>query len=345
MKKIQVLCLILSVLLLQNCDLPTNTFRPKSDFQMAKIPQKPDYSKPEFWAALPTKKDVADRTPSPQFPEKQSEATADVFFIYPTIYSGTKKGQTEWNAPVDDVAFNADVDSSAILHQATAFNAAGKIYAPRYRQAHIWVYFTKDTANANKAFELAYTDIKAAFEYYLVNCNEGRPIILAAHSQGTNHAERLLKEFFDKKPLQKRLVAAYLVGMPIAPDAFQNIFPCRNATETGCFCSWNTYADNYYPKNYLKKLYRAVATNPITWTTGDKYANYSENKGGVLPDYTIAPNLSDAKSHRGLLWIGKPNIKVPASLLLKKNWHVADYNLFWVNIRENAVQRVEAWKK
>src|SRR5512139_1181819 len=90
-----------------------------------------------------------------------------------------------------------------------------RIYAPRFREAHISNYFTKDTIAALKAFDLAFQDVKKAFEYYLNNYNHGRPIIIASHSQGTTHALRLLKEYFEDKPLYNQLVAAYLVGMPI----------------------------------------------------------------------------------------------------------------------------------
>jgi len=59
-----------------------------------------------------------------------------------------------------------------------------------------------------KNLELAYQDVKTAFEYYLKNWNQDRPIIIASHSQGSVHAQRLLKEFFEDKPLAKQLVAA-----------------------------------------------------------------------------------------------------------------------------------------
>lgn len=329
----------ITMTILISCGLPPNTYKPKEKFDTFTPPTPPDYTKPTYWAALPNKKDNADRTPSDTLKDLQSEAKADVFYVYPTIYTGTKKYQNQWNAGVNNVEFNADVDNSAILHHTSIFNAAGKIYAPRYRQAHLYVYWSKDTASAKKAFELAYLDVKTAFEYYLKHHNNGRPIIIASHSQGTNHCERLLKEFFDGKPLQNQLVAAYLVGMPIYRGAFKNIYPCRTAEETGCFCSWNTYSSGHFPNNYRKELYRAVATNPINWTVDGTPADYSENKGGVMADYTLRPNPSNAISNRGLLWIDKLNIDIPPAFLIQKNWHVADYNLFWMNIRENSILR------
>ncbi len=41
------------------------------------------------------------------------------------------------------------------------------------------------------AFDLAYEDLKTAFENYLKHYNKGRPIIIASHSQGSLHALRL----------------------------------------------------------------------------------------------------------------------------------------------------------
>lgn len=91
------------------------------------------------------------------------------------------------------------------MYQASLFNEVGKIYAPRYRQAHIFAFFSEDTVSAAKALDLAYLDIKNAFEYYLNNYNQGRPIILAGHSQGAAHLIRLMKEYFDNNELRKNL--------------------------------------------------------------------------------------------------------------------------------------------
>lgn len=333
------LIFIFAITVLSNCSLPTNTFKPKDTFEKYTVPISPDYGKSEHWAALPTKENNTNKTPIGILKTMEENRPVDVFFVYPTIYTGTKKYQNQWNANVNDTTFNNSIDESTLLHQASAFNAIGQIYAPRYRQAHLYGYWSKDTASVNKAFKLAYSDVKRAFEYYLEHYNNGRPIIIASHSQGTNHCEQLLKEFFDGKPLQNQLVAAYMVGMPIYRGTFKSIYPCRDSTETGCFCSWNTYSSGYYPNNYHKKLYRAVATNPINWTIDGTPADYAENRGGLMPDFTIKNNPSNAKSHKGLLWIDKLNVNVPAPFLIKKNWHVADYNLFWMNIRENAVLR------
>jgi hypothetical protein len=45
-----------------------------------------------------------------------------------------------------------------------------------------------------------------------------------------------------------------------------------------------------------------------------------------------------------MVWIGKPNV-FGSFLLRTKRWHYAEYNLFYLNIRENAQARVKAFLK
>ena len=200
------------------------------------------------------------------------------------------------------------------------------------------------TPAAQEAFDTAYIDVKRSFEYYLKHYNNGRPIIIASHSQGTNHAEHLLLDFFDGKPLQKQLVAAYLVGMPIPKDTFKVIPPCITPEQTGCFCSWSTYQTGYYPPHYKVKLHRSFAVNPLSWKADETHVSNDKNEGGVTQSYKIKKHLSDAQVHQGMVWINTPKV-TGASLLKIKNWHVADYNLFYMSIRNNAKLRVEMFLK
>jgi len=158
---------------------------------------KPGYSDLNYWAAHPYKHDAADSVPKPLRKNYRPDSTVDVFFIHPTTYTDKEK-KSGWNAAIDNDTLNAKTDYTSILFQASIFNEAGRVFAPRYRQANYYSYFPQtkeDSLQAIQAFELAYADIKAAFEYYLKHWNNGRPIIIASHSQGTTHAKRLLKDF------------------------------------------------------------------------------------------------------------------------------------------------------
>ena len=319
-------------------------YYPDYAFDSKPVPTAPNYADEQFWAALPTRKDEADKTPNKQIIDAQATATADVFYIYPTLYLGDKKGQDQWNAPVNDVTFNANVDKQAIRNQASIFNGAGRVYAPRYRQAHIDAYYSGRKADAAKAFDLAYSDVKAAFEYYLKNYNNGRPIIIASHSQGTTHAGRLLREFFDEKPLFAQLVTAYVVGIQVPETYFKQIKPCDTPTDTHCFCTWRTYERGFEPNTERKNI---VVTNPLTWTRDTAFVDKSKNMGSVLYKFSkILPNIADAQIHDGILWCTRPSFfgsfVLPKSM---KNYHIGDYNLFYMNIRENVAARISAFLK
>ncbi|MCR9285773.1 MAG: DUF3089 domain-containing protein [Bacteroidetes bacterium] len=321
--------------------LPTGTFSETN------LPAEPDYSKPANWAALPTIEDFADLTPDTTFMQDlQSISEADVFFLHPTTYVGDK-GEDQWNASCDDEVCNEKTEEGAIRYQASIFNGAGRVYAPRYRQAHLQIFYHEELKDrgADKAYRLAYQDIKAAFEYYLKNYNMGRPIIIASHSQGSGHGKTLLKDFFDGKPLQKQLVAAYLVGWPIEENFFKNIKGCKSAKEIGCFCSWRTFKKGYKPEKFWEPNNNIVVTNPLNWVTDESLAPKSLNKGAVFYNFNkIYKQAIQAQVYDGILWTNKP--KFPGSFFLtKKNYHIADYNFFYVNVRENAQLRVASYLK
>lgn len=303
----------------------------------------PDYSQSTAWAALPEKADAADHIPlRSDYKDQQASARADVFFIHPTIYVQAPDSKFPWNASLADSALNLATDESTILNQASVFNGSCRVYAPRYRQAHYYAFVTSNKNDKVQALNFAYADVRTAFEYYLQHYNQGRPIVIAAHSQGTLHAVRLLKEFFDNKPLGDQLVVAYLIGMAVQSDEFATIPPGDAPDQTRCFVSWRTFAKNYYPDWYQNEENTAVCTNPLSWKTDDAYVSQKENLGGVGLKYTYYPQLADAQCHQGLLWISKPYIKGRA-FINNKNWHNADINLFWANVRQNVQARVEAF--
>jgi hypothetical protein len=324
----------------------------KSHYFFKSINGKPDYSDLNYWAAHPWKWDPSDSIPKP-LRNQSIDSTADVFFLHPTTYT-TKLKWEKINAAVDNSNINHKTDYSTILYQASVFNQHCRVFAPRYRQANLWVFFKKDKEKAAKAFELAYEDLKNAFEYYLQHWNNGRPVIIAAHSQGAMMAERLLKDFFENKPLQNKLVVAYVIGWPVPKEYFSSLKMCSDSLQTGCICSWRTFRKGYIP-SYLKNenaqsddlLGRGntFVTNPLTWTTNDQSAPRSLNKGSVLYKFNkIYKQTTDAKINNGVLWVKKP--KFPWSFLyFSKNYHPGDINLFYMNIRENIRQRIDAFVK
>ncbi len=304
------------------------------------LPPVPDYSQSAHWAALPGKLDAADSIPlKSNLKNNQSTAQADVFFVYPTIYTGKPDAKYPWNANVADAAMNRVIQETTILNQASIFNGTCRVYAPYYRQAHLYAFYTSEAQDREQSLELAYQDVKTAFQYYLDHYNQGRPLVIASHSQGSYHAMRLIQDFIDGKELQKQFVMAYLIGRAIPRDAFKNIRPSESPDQLGAWATWNTFARDYFPKTYDQYYLQALSVNPLLWNTTESFASRELNTGGVGPKFTMAPQLADAQNHKNMLWINKPYIR-GRGLLRTKLWHRADMNLFYNNIRDNVALRV-----
>ncbi len=298
----------------------------------------PHYSNPDHWAAHPQKRDPSDSVPAPLRKEKQ-DTLADVFFIHPTTFTG--RGGSG-NADIGNLTLNRQTDETTILFQASAFNQHARVFAPRYRQAHL-SHFYGNRANAQPFFDTAYTDVRAAFTFFLENNNKGRPIVIAAHSQGAYLATRLLKDYFDGTALQQQLVAAYIIGWPVSQNSFAQLVPCNTPGQTGCFVSWRTFKEGYVPDYIQKEASPAFVTNPLTWRTDSTRAGHALNKGSVLRNFNkIIPAVADARIVGSVLWVS--GLRFPGAFLLHtSNYHIGDINLFYVNIRQNVAERIEAF--
>lgn len=306
-------------------------------FSAQQPPAVPNYKNAATWAILP------DSYPEnlKHWQTNTTDLDADIFYIYPTL--NIEKKDLRWNVAVTDSIQNIKVIDKAVYFQASAFLNAGKLYVPYYRQAHLRSY-TQYEKGGEEALNLAYSDVKEAFKTYLEKFNNGRPIIIASHSQGTTHAIELLKEFFDGKPLQKQLVAAYLPGIAIKKSEFKTIQIMTNPTEIGGFVSWNTFKKGYYPKAYNEWFKGAEVSNPIDWD-GSNESERPNHKGFLFTNDKIYTQALEVYVKDGLLWISLPHFPYRLLVLGKKRYHTGDINLFWEDIRENAVLRVESYLK
>lgn len=320
---------------------------PQQSFDQVSCPEAPDYSSLTNWAAHPDKEDPADLLPGEKsedvaFQNRQDIAPADVFFIHPTIFFSKKA----WNGDVQDEKLNRQTESTTIRHQASIFNGIGRVYAPRYRQMTFGGFLVDESgaASAKKAIDLAYLDVKAPFEYFLEHENEGRPLIIASHSQGSVHAIRLIREEIENSPLMDRVVVAYLAGWPVRKDTFKVMPPCTSPDQTGCYASWCSFEAGYEPES--PHFYRdAVCVNPITWRTDTVPSQITDHQGVVMANYKkFYSEKLTAQVHNNVLWVTRP--KVPGTFVISgHNFHIADFNLFWGNVRSNAQERVENFER
>ena len=311
-------------------------------FKEFKLSKAPDYTNLRSWAVHPN----GDQSVFEEFNLDDSKLPVDVFFIYPTLL--TDKDNTRWNADIFDPSTRSYVLGSSVKYQASAWYSTGDVYVPYYRQAHLRVFRESFWKNGGEqAYEMAYQDIRQAFITYLKKYNNSKPIIIAGHSQGAGHAKRLLKEFFDGKPLQKKLIAAYLIGTKITDEDFNYISHMTSEKQTGGFVTWNTYrlmssskekrAKYTVSKDWIKG---AISSNPITWDE-KKTTNYSDHKGFLYLNKKVFPKTVKIENIDDKVMVKLPKMGIVKRFLLStvKDYHKADINLFWEDIRFNSIVR------
>jgi len=322
-------------------------------------PPAPDYSRPESWAAYPGKTRaalvaVSGATAPTEVP------SVDVFFVHPT---------TDLSIGVDNAAFDAPGPAGRVdlvlRNQTSVLNARCRIYVPRYRQASLQAIRGKGKT-ALAAQELAYQDVARAFDAFLASIGE-RPFVLASHSQGSRHMLRLLQERVVGNALQQRLIVAYVVGVSLPREIEKLGLPiCRSADQVRCVVSWNSVAAGHDdPERRQRTLiwwqgryqpiagHALVCVNPLSWRLDDGVppsANYGALPKGEIdgPLPALIPSVTGARCLDGLLTVAlRADVARPFSNVLTAfgSYHVFDYNLFYLNIRQNVAERIASYAK
>lgn len=325
------------------------------------------YLDAKMWIARPDigKGDPALWTPAGATPPIAATPAAGrqaaIFFLHPTSYI-TTLGDAHWNARLDDR--NADATAKHfVMNQASAFNAAGTVWAPRYRQANYGAFLTRKPAG-EQALAAAYRDVALAFAAFL-KANPTGPLILAGHSQGSRHLLQLLREQVAGKPVADRIAAVYAVGWPVSVEAdlpALGLPACARRDQSHCIVSWQSYAEPADPSAVVESFERKtgftgrprkgthmLCTNPITGAFNGK-APASANKGTLdaredgKPPRLVTGVVPARCDTSGVLMIGDP-VDMGPFTLPGNNYHVYDYSLFWGNVREDAQKRLATFLK
>ena len=330
--KHQILSLSFVAFLFWGCKVqnPTNSSTIPDTFTNAV-----DYSSSTTWAVLPGNYPDSLK----EYTVENPEDSIDVFYVYPTLLLSKKDDR--WNVPIEDSIQRNKVLNIAVRFQASAWANSGSLYVPFYRQAHIRSYNQLENGGTTALLK-AYSDVKAAFEYYLKHYNHGRGIILASHSQGSTHISLILRDFFDGKPLQKQLVAAYIPGVGLDKNQFKTIPFMEKPDQTGGFVNWNTFKKKFDKEKY-KWFKGKVVINPVTWDT-TAFAKRELHKGFLYSNGKLYKNSFDTHTADGVIWITTPHFPYRYLAFTMQNYHSGDVNLFWEDIRENSLLRVQNFR-
>ena len=269
----------------------------------------------------------------------------DVFFVHPTTYASPANGK--YTADLNDTTLNNLTDKEAINTYIQIFKDVCNVYAPRYQQVNIEV-LSMDEKSKSGYLEIPMNDIRAALNYYLKNYNNGRPFILAAHSQGSNLLHDILLENPDIIDKDK-LVAAYLPGWTFTKDDLEKIgIPLSSSpVETGCLMVWNTIGKNGSSPVLMEG---ALCVNPLSWKSTNENHPAKENMGAIIltisDEIIEIDNFTSAKVlPSGRLQIPKPTaIYNQLDMSMGPNcYHRYDYDFFFNNVKENVEVRCKAY--
>lgn|SRR3990167_568621 len=289
-------------------------------------PPEPDYHDAKNWAELPS---------------NMNNNKADVFYLHPTTFIS----ELAWNANVSDKKVNKETHDTYLKWQTMPFANSARIYAPQFRQATLYAFVPENNGgpkerDSQQALDLAYADVERAFDYYMKHYNQGRPLFIVSHSQGSYLAIRLLQNKYNQYHLRRYLVAAYLVGEHIGNKTFSNLPVCATPTQTRCFVTWSSVLEG--KKTQLvtgTTLGNPICVNPLTFSLSKPNGSKNENLGGIPESFNrVDPGIVQAKCMQGILWISLPT--KPGYREYNGDYHESDFNLFFMNIKTNAQERL-----
>ena len=275
----------------------------------------------------------------------------DLVYIYPTVAMDSKDGQI---SDMDD-AYKLGAQHAYEM-QGSAFSPYTNVFVPYYRQITLKRAFQVLSAqNYEKVMmdSVVRTDVYAFLDTYFTKYNHGRPFILAGHSQGSAIIKVILSEYMKAHPeYLKRMVATYAIGFGITKDwleANQQVKFAEGEADTGVIVSWNTEGPHATMDSMLVPP-DTVAINPLNWKRDETPASVEENKGSLnSATYELEKGMADAQVDlkRGAVicttnsdYISK---KIKTFIFGDKSLHGVDYQLYYANIRENGLKRIEAY--
>ncbi|HTQ15329.1 MAG TPA: DUF3089 domain-containing protein [Rhizomicrobium sp.] len=216
-----------------------------------------DYTRDASWLCRPGRADAcvndqtativnADGATSVEKWSADPDAPVDCFYVYPTVSF--------------DPTPNSDMvpgpgENGVVVQQVSRLASKCRIYAPMYRQVTLTALAAALAGKPMQADrELAYDDVRDAWNEYLAHDNHGRGVVLIGHSQGSLVLTALVRNEIDGKPVQKRIVSVILGGtsleVPKGKDVggdFKSVPLCHAADQTGCVIAFASFRADVPP--------------------------------------------------------------------------------------------------
>lgn len=281
-------------------------------------------------------------------PKQLDDARAVLFIVAPTVDLG-KAGNLNMDSNDSEMRrrFVGALNMQLGIYEQTA------VFAPFYRQASLAAY--RDGKNGNKAFDLAYADVRSAFATFMRQ-RQGKPFILAGFSQGAQMVKKLVIEFGADADFARSFIAAYCIGWRLEADELarhKHLKAAKGPDDTGVMVFFSSEAETVNDSLFIPMGARSIAINPLNWKTDATPADKTEHLGARFTDYSgktvkFVPNLTGTyiDQVRGALKCTDINIDdYPGLLFANGVYHIYDYQFFFENLKKNVKDRIDAFEK
>lgn len=372
-------CFLFVLFVLPACS-PSCFLKPTEMFDSGQLGAAPDYATPEAWAAMPGLETKANFTP-PGYENRQETADADVFFLYPTIWIHREVWNDPLNSaksremleeiilPGQASVFNECCRVFAPLYRQATIGAYFGELGDANRA------FEVAYEDVERAFETFIADHNEGRPFILAGHSQGSMYAMRL-------LERIDADPELRDRLVAAYIPGFSHPMSRFETAYKHLEPCESPDQTGCVISWDTYREGKEPDGADPLLYwtgdawgpvsldeERQCTNPVTWRADEKPSERDEHLGAVprinegeSPSFwhmlrssepagldvtgldKPRPGLTSARCEDGILRVSDlSKLDYDATETSRGNYHLVDYELFYMDIRENARHRTQVW--
>ncbi len=354
---------------------------PQVKFASSPAVEAPDYHSAEAWAALPETPGKTIFSPAKISDYPLSEAhRADVFFVHPTAWFSRKQWNADFSPGasrevVDHISmasqasvFNACCRIFAPRHRQATL---GAFYAEIAEAEPAFDIAYQDLRNAF----IYFLQRNGERPFFLAGHSQGSLHLMRLLENEVNPYPEI------RQRMVAAYLPGAAIPVSWYSSSQANV-PCETPEQTGCVAAWDTYEINakvqghepvYHWQNNRLVRYPVQAarqcTNPLNWSTDFEKAPQSQHLGAVQminrgKDFNFSQLIfSERPLEVNITGLAAPRVNLTSATCdtqalrvenLKQynypvmetqpgNYHLLDYELFWMNLRHNSLVRLRHW--
>lgn len=374
-----VVCLLI-ILILFGQKWVINYLSPPDTFILADAPKAPEFDNEYFWVAHPDKNDTSDLVPigidtSGDIANKE----VDVFFVHSTGFVGpggwNSSMQIE-NSEAQSIEYM--LSSMASIFNGCC-NIYAPHYREAQLQSFIPEKFEAGTQaldlayqDVEAAFDYYLTHYNQGRPFIVVGHSQGTTHALRLLEQRVDNTQ-----LFNQ--LVAAYLVGYWLPKDKFTRGFEQIKPCEDTTQIGCIVSYDVYGQGGELDTKVPHWYKTgwevnrlvddsvkptVCVNPLSWQRDLKKIPKSEHLGAMPVDFKRTPVNMLLANNPGFIFDELPTLTSELTWAQcledgrleimqqtdnafsnhldqdNKSYHILDFSLFYGNIRQNAMQRV-----